>query len=123
MSRRKKKRSITLDRSQAREAGILSIAPELDFGNGLTTATFSQLIAQTRQALNDYNLLLSKIDQAYNDFKDLERSLADMADRVLTGVAAQYGKNSNEYEMAGGTRKSERRRSRSRPPEPVSVDS
>lgn len=123
MSRRKKKRSITLDRSQAREAGILSIASELDFGNGLTTATFSQLIAQTRQALNDYNLLLSKIDQAYNDFKDLERSLADMADRVLTGVAAQYGKNSNEYEMAGGTRKSERRRSRSRPAEPVSVDS
>lgn len=119
MSRRKKKRSITLDRSQAREAGILSIAPELDFGNGLTTATFSQLIAQTRQALNDYNLLLSKIDQAYNDFKDLERSLADMADRVLTGVAAQYGKNSNEYEMAGGTRKSERRRSRSRPADSV----
>ncbi|MGI8935279.1 MAG: hypothetical protein ACR2FS_14525 [Phormidesmis sp.] len=33
-----------------------------------------------------------------------------MTDRMLTGVATQFGKNSDEYEMAGGTRKSERRR-------------
>lgn len=29
---------------------------------------------------------------------------------MLAGVASKYGKDSNEYEMAGGTRKSEIKR-------------
>ncbi len=31
---------------------------------------------------------------------------------MLLGVASRYGKNSDEYEMAGGTRKSNRRKAR-----------
>jgi len=38
----------------------------------------------------------------------LEKSLGDLADQMLIGVAFKYGKNSREYEMAGGVRKSER---------------
>jgi hypothetical protein len=30
---------------------------------------------------------------------------------MLVGVAAKYGKNSNEYKMAGGVRKADRKRS------------
>lgn len=112
MSRRKKKRSLTIDKAQSRQASLLSIASELNFGNDLTTTAYGQLLAETKEALQVYNTLLSEIDRAYNGFQSLEKSLADMTDRMLTGVATQFGKNSDEYEMAGGTRKSERRRVR-----------
>ena len=36
--------------------------------------------------------------------------MADTSERMLAGVAAKYGRDSTEYEMAGGTKKSERRR-------------
>jgi hypothetical protein len=35
----------------------------------------------------------------------LELALADMSERMLTGVASKYGKASDQYEMAGGARK------------------
>lgn len=112
MPRRKKQRSLTIDKAQSRQAALLSIAPKLDFGNGLTSNAYDKLLTQTRSALQAYNTKLSETDQAYNDFKASEKMLADMSERMLTGVAAQYGKNSNEYEQAGGTRKSERKRAR-----------
>ena len=121
MSRQKKKRSLVIDKAQSRQAALLSISPELDFGNDLTTDTYDQLLDETRESLQIYNTLLSEIDQAYNGFQSLEKSLADMTERMLTGVATQFGKNSNEYEMAGGTRKSERRRVRRPAGLPVSV--
>ena len=119
MSRRKKKRSLIIDKAHSRQASLLSIAPELDFGNDLTTDAYDQLIEETRDSLKVYNTLLSELDQAYNGFQALEKALADMTDRMLTGVATQFGKNSDEYEMAGGTRKSERRRSRRTATSPV----
>lgn len=33
-----------------------------------------------------------------------------MSERMLAGVAARYGKDSSQYEQAGGVRKSERKR-------------
>ncbi|MEH2374772.1 hypothetical protein [Nostoc sp.] len=39
-----------------------------------------------------------------------ERDLADYSEKILLGVAYKFGKNSHEYQMAGGTRKSERKR-------------
>lgn len=110
MSRKKKKRSIVIDKARSRQASLLSVGAKLDFGNGLTTATFDKLLDDTQKALTAYNTLLSETDQAYNSFQSFEKSLADTSDRMLTGIATQYGKNSDEYEMAGGTRKSERRR-------------
>ena len=110
MSRKKKKRSMVIDKARSRQAALLSVNAKLDFGNGLTTAAFDKVLDDTQKSLKAYNTLLSEIDRAYNSFQDLEKSLADMSDRMLTGIATQYGKNSNEYEMAGGTRKSERRR-------------
>lgn len=109
MSRKKKKRSIVIDKARSRQAA-LSVGDKLDFGNGLTTAAFDKTLDDTQKALKVYNTLLSETDQAYNSFQSFEKFLADTSDRMLTGIATQYGKNSDEYEMAGGTRKSERRR-------------
>ena len=39
-----------------------------------------------------------------------QRDIRALSERMLIAVAAKYGKDSYEYEMAGGIRKSERKR-------------
>jgi hypothetical protein len=47
---------------------------------------------------------------------DAEKRLQDLSERVLAGVAAKYGKNSNQYEKVGGVRKADRKRPAPRKP-------
>jgi hypothetical protein len=110
MARRKKTSSLVLDSSQARAAGLESIDPQLDLGGELTLANFRAAIVETQGKLAAYNTLLSQVDEAANGFADAERKLRDMRDRTLAGVAAKFGRNSPQYQMAGGTRSSERKR-------------
>ena len=63
------------------------------------------LIEDTRQKLEAHNKALSAADQTDTLVSQAERSLADLSERMLTGVASKYGKRSDEYEMAGGVRK------------------
>jgi hypothetical protein len=93
-----------------RAAGIQSIAEELDFGNGITAPGYAKAIAELRQKLTHYNELLSLADQAGNAVRVCEREIRDYSERILLGVATRYGKDSDQYEMAGGVRKSERKR-------------
>ncbi|MEM6350006.1 MAG: hypothetical protein AAF766_04520 [Cyanobacteria bacterium P01_D01_bin.14] len=119
---RKKKRSILLDRAESRHAEMSAIDADLDFGEGLSVETFKEEIEQTRQALANYNRLISTLEQAALAFKDLERNLGLTTSRMLAAVAARYGKESAEYKMAGGTILSERNRPAPRPvPLPVVV--
>ena len=110
MSRRKKTSSLVLDSAQARAAGLESIDIQLDLGSGLTLAAFKTAIGDTQAKLAAYNTLLSQVDEAANGFAVAERNLRDMRDRTLAGVAARFGRNSPQYQMAGGTRSSERKR-------------
>jgi hypothetical protein len=48
------------------------------------------------------------IESSQTEIKELERSLGDLSEQMLIGVAFKYSKDSREYEMAGGVRKSER---------------
>ena len=96
--------------STTRLAGLKSIEETLDFGNSLSNDVFNNLINQIYDVLERYNTLLSQVDQASNDFDVLEKKLKDVNERMLLAVAVKYGKDSDEYEMAGGTRKSERRK-------------
>lgn len=108
---RRKRGSAILDKSQRRMAGMKSIDPSLDLGNGLTVATFAALIADTQQKLEAYNTALSTVDQTYQAILEAEQILAEYTERMLTGVASKYGRYSNEYVMAGGTpRRTVRRR-------------
>lgn len=110
MSRRKKTSSLVLDSAQARAAGLESIDAQLDLGSGLTLAAFKTAIVDAQTKLAAYNTLLSQVDEAANGFAVAERNLRDMRDRTLAGVAARFGRNSPQYQMAGGTRSSERKR-------------
>jgi hypothetical protein len=45
-----------------------------------------------------------------NDLESAESDLNEFNRRYLSATEAHYGPDSSEYEMAGGTRKSERKR-------------
>ncbi len=109
MSRRKK-RTTHLEDAKARLSGLKSIDKVLDLGNGLTAALYEQNINDLQDKLNAYNTILSSVDEKYNMVLDAEKQLRDLSERMLSGVAARFGKTSNEYEMAGGTRKMDRKR-------------
>lgn len=107
---RRKKASRMLTKAEKRLAGLKSIDAKLDLGNGLSTAWYEKEVAKLRQAVEDYNMLLSKADHASNNIEDIEKQLAIASENVLLGVKIKFGKDSSQYEMAGGTRLSERRR-------------
>ena len=107
---RKKRTSRVLVNAESRNAGLRSIHKDLDLGNGLTLSEYTRLIEDMRTKLSEYNAALSVVDKACNAVHECEQVLRDYSEVMLLGVAAKYGKNSNEYEMAGGVRKSERKR-------------
>ncbi|MEH2445927.1 MAG: hypothetical protein V7K18_09125 [Nostoc sp.] len=93
-----------------RLASIKSISPTLDLGDKLTVIDYTNKIESLRQSLEAYNTTLSTIDVLLTQITENERDLADYSEKILLGVAYKFGKNSHEYQMAGGTRKSDRKR-------------
>ncbi|MEL6453716.1 MAG: hypothetical protein AAFQ40_03240 [Cyanobacteria bacterium J06623_5] len=122
MARRKKTSSAILAKATKRLSGLKSINPKLDFGNGKSVVSFEKEIVHMQSKLQEYNTLLSKADQASNELELLEKKLTDLTARMLSGVAMNYGRNSNEYEMAGGVRTGERKRKRVQPEEPQAAE-
>lgn len=102
--------SPTLQKAELRAASMGSIKPSLDLGNGLTLDTYWQAINELREKQQQYNALLSTVDQLYNELLADERALGEMSEHMLSGVKVKFGRDSAEYEMAGGVRRSERKR-------------
>jgi hypothetical protein len=48
------------------------------------------------------------IDSSKKKLDEMEKTLNQVSDKMLVGVGFKYGKNSSEYELAGGVRDSER---------------
>lgn len=107
---RRKTSSRTFSRAIKRLASVQSIDPNFDLGNGLNAYEFQNAINEVRTALDDYNTSLGIVDDKHNILKAKEKALDDWNERILVGVAAKFGKNSSQYEQAGGVRKSERKR-------------
>ena len=106
---RQKKVSADIEKAQQRLSALVSVDPALDLGNGLTVAAYRTEASAAQAKLDAYNTLLSQVDQAYNAILLSEKLLRDLSERMLAGVASKYGKDSSQYEMAGGVRKSERK--------------
>ncbi|MBL1177188.1 MAG: hypothetical protein FWK01_19215 [Pantanalinema sp. GBBB05] len=105
---RKKRTSRTLEKSELRASAYRAVDPRMDFGDTRTLINLTDQIEQLRTRLNDYNTALAVIDSSKSEIDELEKNLNDLTDKMLLGVAFKYGKDSREYEMAGGVRKSER---------------
>ncbi|WP_017652851.1 hypothetical protein [Fortiea contorta] len=107
---RKKRNSRTLDKAEMRLASIKSINPALNIGDGLTVKDYTDKIDDLRKNIEAYNTALSNIDVLLTQITENERNLADYSEKILLGIAYKFGNNSHEYQMAGGTRKSDRKR-------------
>jgi hypothetical protein len=106
---RKKRTSKVLDKALKRADGLKTIDPVLDLG-GVTLAEFSGRISKLTTDMSQYNTLMTQLDTMTNDLKAQEKALAEYSNRMLSGVATRFGKDSNQYEAAGGVRKSERKK-------------
>lgn len=107
---RRKRNSSTLARAERRIECLQSINPTLDFGSGLTLAAYDHTIHDLRLKLAAYNTALSSIDKLADDVNMVEQAVLEMSEKMLLGVGSRYGKASQEYEMAGGSRRKTSRR-------------
>jgi hypothetical protein len=71
---------------------------------------FDAAVTSFRQKLASYNEAVAALDDLQNDLETAEASLGEMSRRILSAVEAQYGPDSSEYELCGGTRTSERKK-------------
>ncbi|MEH2182878.1 hypothetical protein [Nostoc sp.] len=107
---RPKRNSRILGKAQTRLASIKSINSSLDVGEGLSVKDYTGKIQSLQQSLETYNTTLSTIDVLLTQILENEQDLADYSEKILRGIAYKFGRNSYEYQMAGGIRKSERKR-------------
>ena len=110
MARKKLIRVPELDKGRTRLSAVISIDPALDLGNGITAFLYKTEIDELTTRLSKYNTNLSTIDDQYNACIAQMKVVSDLSERVLSGVASKFGKDSSEYEMAGGVKKSERKK-------------
>ena len=104
--RRPKRSSVVIKKAGQRAAACCSIDPALDLGSSLTIVAYKAKIADTQAKLDTYNTQLSLVDSSLTALEKAEAQLGDMSDRMLKGVSSKFGPDSEEYEKAGGTRKS-----------------
>nr|WP_322652943.1 hypothetical protein [Nostoc sp. CmiVER01]MDZ8121885.1 hypothetical protein [Nostoc sp. CmiVER01] len=107
MSRQKRTYRV-LEKAEFRTAGLKAIDPTMNFGDGRNLESMTQLIEQYRTKIDAYNTALAVIDSSKAEMDELDRTLSNLTEKMLLGVAFKYGKDSYEYQMAGGVRKSDR---------------
>src|SRR5258708_30197162 len=107
---RTKRGSIVLEQARHRLAGIKSINPAPSFGPSLTLTGYEADVNAFSDKVDAYNEKLSTLDQIQNELEAAESLLSDQNLRILAGIRAVFGPDSNEYEQAGGTRPSDRKR-------------
>ena len=108
----RKRNSISLTKAERRIEGMQTINPELDFSNGFAIATYNTKVIELREKLAAYNQAQIIVDKTHNALIEAERDLNTYSEQMLLNVASRYGKSSDEYEMAGGTRRSDRKKPR-----------
>ncbi|MEH2380287.1 MAG: hypothetical protein V7K27_15605 [Nostoc sp.] len=105
---RQKRTYRALEKAELRLAGLRAINPDMDFGDTRNIQNITKISQQLRINIDAYNTALSVIDSSKTNMDELEKTLTDLTDKMLIGIAFTYGTDSSEYEMAGGLRKSKR---------------
>src|SRR5438067_4297830 len=113
---RQRRTSPALVGARARLAGLKQIIPTPNLGPNITVAAYEAAINDTAALEDSHHQLAAQMDDSSNRFDQQNDLMADWNRRVLSAVEAQYGSDSSEYEMVGGTRKSERKKPKRKPP-------
>lgn len=106
---RLKRGSAVLETARNRLAGLKTITPLPNFGPALGLEQYEQEINAYGESLDKYNATLSLLDSLQNNLIEQEAGLREKNRRMLAAAGAHYGPDSSEYELAGGTRASERK--------------
>jgi hypothetical protein len=110
---RKKKYSRSLEQAEIRASGLAAIDPNMDFGDERSLSNLVSLCDQLRDKFTEHNTALTQVDTLRTEIKDIEKTISRISSKMLVAVAFKYGKDSTEYQMAGGVRSQDRiRRSR-----------
>ncbi|MEH2151929.1 hypothetical protein [Nostoc sp.] len=95
--------SAAIDKAQLCLALLKSVDENLDLGHGLTIEAYNHLINTTRATLEAHNTLVSNLEESRKTITQMDKALSEMSERMLSGVATVYGRNSIEYSKAGGS--------------------
>jgi hypothetical protein len=98
-----------LETARQRLAGLKKI-PSTTFGPGLTKEAYEAEIDGYNDDQDSYNGDVAALDEKGNRLDAREQALADLNQRILAAVKAQFGPDSNEYELVGGVRRSDRKK-------------
>jgi uncharacterized protein YukE len=107
---RQKRSSRVLEKAQRRLSGVQSINENLALSGKLTAQSYQAHVNQLSSKLAAYNKALSEIDTLKGEINEAEDFLAEYSEQMLMGIGAEFGKDSPEYEKAGGVRTRDRKR-------------
>ncbi|MDF5739482.1 MULTISPECIES: hypothetical protein [unclassified Nostoc] len=107
---RQKRTSRVLEKAQLRSSGLKSIVPNIKYDEDYSLEKLIELTDQLRIKIDVYNTALSVVDSTKTEIEEMEKNLSQLSEKMLMVVAIKYGKDSREYEMAGGVRNSDRAR-------------
>jgi len=97
-----------LEQAQSVLDALIQIDATMSVG-GVSSATLSIDIATATQLVSQMNTLEAQLTNLRNERDTRYTELWDKLKRVRNGVKANYGDDSSQYEMVGGTRRSERK--------------
>src|SRR5215831_10277317 len=107
---RPKRKSEVLEIARRRLAGIQQINPKPEFAPTVAIEAYAAEIDGFIADQNAYNGDLAALDERGNLLDAREQRLADFSQRILAAVKAHFGPDSNEFELAGGVRRSDRKK-------------
>ena len=107
---RPKRSSTVLELARQRLAGLKKISPKPTFAAPLSEETYEAEIEGFSDDQNAYNGDVAALDEKANLLDVRERVLDDFNQRIFAGIRSQYGPDSNELELVGGVRRSDRKR-------------
>ena len=116
MAFKNRKPGVVVDNAKVRLDGMIQIDKDLgitvNYGsvaNPLTQSEMNSVISEIEKQISEYNQLMEKGTAILNKITANEDKLDEMFTRVLKGAVAQFGTDSSEVEVLGGTRRSERK--------------
>ena len=115
MAHKIKEKSPAVELAKARLAGMQQIdknkGRDINYADDdapITSATLDAEIKAVEANTATYNGLLKQADALGNQIETGESNLRDHCARVLSSAAGKFGRDSDEVQLVGGTRKSQR---------------
>jgi phage shock protein A len=110
MSKQKTQSRILLI-AERRLAGMVSIDPNLDLGQGRTVAAFRTMLERVKSQVAHYNAQIARLEGERNQVKAAESAMGEQNRDYLAAVGLHFGYDSTEFEQVGGKIRKKSRRS------------